>query len=123
MKKKLIEKINPLIYLFDMLLMVSMGITSLVSLLMVMKCINDVWALNYISNIDLFKNSIKIIGYLSLGLITLVTRYIWYKKNPLDVRRELDGIKLGWFVFILFFIILIILGYSLKLFIETVIFN
>jgi len=123
MGKKLLEKLNPLIFLFDSLLFVSIGITSIISLLMVMKCINEVWALDYISNINLFKHSIKIIGYLSLGLITAVTGHIWWIKNPLDVKRELEGTKLGWFSFILFIIILIIIGYSSKLFIEIVIFN
>jgi len=122
-KKDFIEKINPLIMLFDSILIVSMGVTSLISLLIVMKCINEVWALSYISNINLFKHSIKIIGYLSLGLITAVTSNIWWKKNILDTDRDFQNTKLGWFAFILFIIIIYFMGWSVKIFIETIIFN
>ena len=119
MKKKLLEKINPLIFLFDTLIMVSIGVTSFVSVIMAMKYINEIYALTYISNIDLIKYVIKIIGFISLALITAVTMNIWYKENTLSVRRELEGTKLGWFVFILFFIIMFFIGWSLKIFIEV----
>ena len=119
MNKKLSEKLNPSVYMFDMLLMVSIGVTSFVSVIMAIKYINEIFALTYISNINSIKYVFRIVGFVSLAIITVVTMNIWYKENIFDIKRELDGSKLGWICFILFIIITFFLGWSLKIFIEV----
>lgn len=119
MKKKLSEKLNPLVYMFDMLLMVSIGVTSMVCVILAIKYIFEIFALTYISNIDGIKYVFRIVGFVSFALITLFIMNKWYKENPFDIRRELDGTILGWICFILFFVIMFFLGWSLKIFIEV----
>ncbi|KKN27608.1 hypothetical protein LCGC14_0862950 [marine sediment metagenome] len=121
MKKelKLSEKLNPLVYMLDMLLMVSIGVTSMVCVILVIKYIFEIFALNYISNIDGIKYVFRIIGFISFALITLFLMDRWYKQNPLNVRRELDGTIWGWICFIIFIVILFFLGWSIKIFVDV----
>ena len=113
------EQLNPLFYLVDMLMMVSIGITSTVCVILAIKYIFEIFALTYISNIDGIKYVFRIIGFVSFALITLFLMDKWYKENPFDIRRELDGTILGWVCFIFFIIIIFFLGWSLKIFVEV----
>ncbi len=105
--------------MLDMLLLVSIGVTSMVCVILAIKYIFEIFALTYISNIDGIKYVFRIIGFVSFALVTSFLMDKWYKENPLDIRRELDGTILGWVCFILFIIIILFLGWSLKIFVEV----
>lgn len=115
MKKEIEDSLS---LLLNSLMILAMGITSIVSILMVMKYITEIFALTYISNIDLIKYVIKILGFISLTLITLKSSDIWFKKNPFPVDDKLKFNKYRLFVYIIFGIILFFIGWSLKIFIE-----
>ena len=104
--------------LFNTLVITSMGITSVVSLIMAMKYITEIYGLTYISNIDSLKYIFKIIGYVSLALMTAKCSDIWYKGNILDINTKFKNNKWNWLVTIIFFIILFFLLWSVTIFIR-----
>jgi len=106
-------------FLFDLLRWLFLCVVSVISFFMVMKYIKEIFALTYISNIDLIKWMIKIIGFIILCVVSLI-----YSDNMIMISDKIDSkkyAKLSIVIFIIMTILLIIVGWNFILFLEWVV--
>ncbi len=110
-----------LLFLLDILIILSMVVTSVISSLMVMKYIKDIFTLTYISNIDLIQLMIKTLGFTIVSIVSLMNENYWSKNMLSDKIDTKLNTKLGITVMVIVFIILLFVGWNFYLFMEWVV--
>ncbi len=110
-----------LVLLLDILIIIFMIITSIISFFMVIKYIQEIFALTYISNINLIKWIIKTSGYIILSIISIMGADNWYENG---LSKDMDtklNIKSGIAIIIITFILILFMGWNFSIFLHWVV--